>query len=84
MNRWLRFGLCLATGLLLVAGGWLVPAHLRALDTGVAELAGKKSRTVVQEGFALLEQKQLGPAHALMLAARAQNLPECDRLGLAR
>jgi hypothetical protein len=83
MKRWLWFGLCAALGLLMVAGGLLMPVHLRALENKVVELAGRKSRGVAMEGMLLLDQSQLGPAEMLLRAARAENLADTDRLGLA-
>ena len=80
MKRWLGFFGCTALGLTLLVCGLLVPAHLRAVDAHVLKRAGKKTRSVVQEGSALLEQKQLGPARQLALAATAENLREHGQL----
>jgi hypothetical protein len=83
MRRWARLAVCAVLGILLVGLGLLVPAHLRALEIRVAELAGRKTPGVVEEGFYLLEQGQLGSAQMLLAAARAQQLPGAEKLGLA-
>ena len=63
--------------------GLLVPAHLRAVDVNVLKLAGRKGRTLVDEGFALLNQKQVGPAQQLLQAATSENLRGHDQLEAA-
>ena len=74
MKRLFLFVSCIVLGLTLLLCGLLVPAHLRAVDARVVERAGKKSRSLVEEGLALLNQKQLGSAQQLLQAAKTENL----------
>ncbi len=74
MKRWLWFFVCAILGLAMFLCGLLVPAHLRAVDAKVIERAGRRTRTVVDEGLALLSQKQAGPAHQLLQVATMENL----------
>ena len=48
--KWLRFLACCLAGLALLACGLLIPAHLRAVDAGVIQVAGKN-------GYPLTRQK---------------------------
>ena len=41
MRRWFWFILCALLGLIMTVGGLLIPAHLRAVEARVIELAGK-------------------------------------------
>jgi len=43
MNRWVSFCVCAILGLLMLACGLLIPAHLRAVDAAVIQKAGRKS-----------------------------------------
>ena len=83
MKRWFWLFCCAVVALVMVTGGLLVPAHLRAVEAKVIQMAGEKSRTVIGEGEALLERKQLGPAQQLLLAARAEHIAGAEELGLA-
>ncbi len=83
MKRWLWMSLCTVAGLALVLAGLVIPAYLRALDTAVLELAGRKSPALAAEGMAALNYKQAGVAQQLMLAANAARLPGGDQLKLA-
>src|SRR5260370_15769352 len=83
MNRWLWFWVCASVGLVLVACGWLVPAHLRAVDAGVLQLAGKNTPALIQQGLAFVSQHNLGAGQLLLQAARAEGLPERRAPGVA-
>lgn len=82
-HRWTWFFVCAGAGLVLTLCGLLVPAHIRALDIKLVEIAGRKSPTLISEGAAALERNQLGPAQQFLAAARRENDPQADRLGLA-
>ena len=83
MIRWPGFLICVIVGLLMLAGGLLMPAYLRAVDASVVERAGRNSTALLQHGQTLVEAKKLGQARMLMLAARAAGIPGWDRLGEA-
>ena len=40
MRHWIRFWACAILGLMLGLCGWLVPAHLRAVDVNIIQKAG--------------------------------------------
>src|SRR6266568_625648 len=83
MSRWVWFWVCATVGLVLVACGWLVPAHLRAVDATVLQLAGRNTPALVQQWLALVRQHNLGAAQLLLLAAREEALPDRGELGVA-
>ena len=78
--RWLWFVICAVLGLALLAGGLLVPMHLRAVDAGVLERAGQNGPALLEQGRTLAGEQRLGAAQMLMQAARLQAFPGWDRL----
>src|SRR5436309_3589917 len=81
--RWVWFWLCALLGLSMVVYGWLVPAHLRAVDASILQQAGRRTQTLVERGLALVNERKLGAAQLLLEAAREQGLPGRERLGVA-
>jgi hypothetical protein len=79
--RWVCFLSCAAVGVAALACGLLVPAHLRALDAGVLQLARRGGPLLLEQGGTLAGEKKLGAAQILMAAARATGMPGWDRLG---
>ncbi len=79
--RWMWFSICAVLGLVLLASGLLVPMHLRAVDAGVLERAGRSGPALLEEGRALAGEQKLGTARMLMQAARLAEFPGWDRLG---
>ena len=69
-NRKTGFLLCAIPGLLMLAGGLVVPAYLRAVDVGVLQRAGRNTTTLVAQGLALVRENQLGAAQLLLQAAQ--------------
>ena len=65
-SRAIGFLLCAIPGLLVLAGGLVVPAHLRAVDASVLERAGQGTTALVQQGLALVRENQLGAANLTM------------------
>jgi hypothetical protein len=80
-SRWLWAGICAALSLLLLGGGLLVPAHLRALDTSVVRSAGRTGDSLPQRGRQLLESGRLGAAYLFSLAVQRVGMAGWDRLG---
>jgi hypothetical protein len=80
MRSWTLFLSCAVPGLLLFACGWLIPAHLRAVDSIVVEDAGRHTHSVVASGLALVNTRHLGAADMLLHAAQAQQLPAWSTL----
>ena len=78
--RWLFFLFCAALGLALLACGLLVPMHLRAVDAGILERAGRSGPALLDEGKTLAGEQKLGTAQMLMQAARLETFPGWDRL----
>src|ERR1035437_8707023 len=82
-NRTTRFLLCAIPGLLMLAGGLLVPAHLRAVDSGVLQSAGRNTMSLVEQGLRLVRVNQLGAAQLLLQAGQAEAIPGWPELWLA-
>ena len=70
--------ICTVFGLALLLGGWLMPAHLRAIESPVLKQAGRNTPTVTGHGLELVRAGQLGPAELLSRAALAERLPADD------
>ncbi len=83
MKRVIGFLTCAVLGLALVFCGLLMPAHLRAVDTGVIAKAGGNRATVIDRGLALARSNDLGAAQLLLEAANRNALPEREKLTAA-
>lgn len=83
MNRLVWFLICAILGLGLLIEGLSVPAHLRAVDVSVLEVAGKRAPSLVAHGLELTGEQRLGAAQLLWQAAQEQGLPGRDKLGAA-
>ncbi len=81
--RWPGFLICAILGLVMLIGGLLIPAYLRAVDASIIQWAGRSDPTLLEQGRALADAKKLGAAKMLMLAARAAGIPGWDRFGEA-
>lgn len=82
-NRLLCILVCAASGALLLVCGLLVPAHLRAVDLGVIQKAGRGGPSFTQQGVAFVSGQNLGVARLLLQAAQAETIPGREQLGLA-
>ena len=80
-SRWLWFWLCIILALMLLAGGLLVPAHLRALDSSVVQAAGRSGVSLLDRGKTLAATGRLGAAQLYAPAARLAEIPGWDRFG---
>ncbi len=83
MNRWLWALICMVSSLLLLFCGLLVPAYLRAVDVSVIRNAGQKTPTLLAQGLALVNQKNVGVASMFLAAAQAEGITGWQKLGLA-
>ncbi len=83
MRRWVCVWLCAIIGLLLLVSGWLMPVHLRAVDSAVLRRAGERTPSLVQRGLELVKEKNLGAAEMLLQTAREEGLADRGELGLA-
>ncbi len=82
-NRLTGFLMCAIPGLLMLAGGLAVPAHLRAVDAAVLQRAGRNTPALFEQGLALVRENNLGAAQLLLQAGQEAGLPDRQRLGLA-
>jgi len=80
MNRWAWFGICLVLGLLMFVGGWLVPAHPRAMEPAVLERAGHNTSLLADRAGELMHIGEFGAAELLSAAAQRNKLPDADKL----
>ena len=82
-NRATGFLLWAVPGALLLALGLLLPAHLRAVDSGVLRAAGRKTASLVEQGLLLVKENNLGAAGLLLQAAQHQRVPGQPELASA-
>jgi len=83
MSRWVTSLACTILGLVMLAFGLIIPAHLRAVDDAVIQKAGKSTPTLVFRGQELVSDNQLGAAQLLAQAARQERLPNREKLEFA-
>jgi len=62
-------------GLVLLTAGLLLPAHLRAVDSALAEKAGARTPDLTSAGKKLMKQQRLGAAQLVAQAAQQENIP---------
>ena len=83
MKRWVSFTLCVVLGLLLLLCGWLIPAHLRAVEEPVLSQAGRNSTSLVGRGVSLAHIGQYGAGEMILRAAQSERLPDTNDLSSA-
>src|SRR5215470_639950 len=83
MSRWVWFFVCAILGLVMLICGLLVPAHLRAVDASLLQKAGRGTPALLDAGFELAHNDQLGAAELVADAARQERVLGWDRLGQA-
>jgi len=83
MRRWTWLLICALLGVVMLLGGLLMPAHLRAVDASVVQQAGRRTPALVEQGLALAAENNLGAAQLLWQAAQVERLPGREKLGLA-
>ena len=83
MKRWISLTFCLVLGLLLLLGGWLIPAHLRAVEEPVLKEAGRNSTSLVGRGVSLVHLGQYGAGEIILRAAQSAHLPDTNELSAA-
>src|SRR3974390_2778371 len=83
MSRWVTCFGCAIAGLVLLALGLVIPAHLRAVDVDVLKQAGQGTTSLISRGLALASQNQLGSAQLLSRAARQERLTGSEKLEFA-
>jgi hypothetical protein len=76
MKRWVWFTLCAVLGLLLLLCGWLIPAHLRAVEEPVLEQAGHNSTSLVGRGVSLVHIGQYGAGELILRAAQKAKIAD--------
>ena len=74
MKRWVYFWLCVIVSSLMIIGGWLMPVHLRAVDSTVILRAGIGTTALVNRGLALVRAKKPGAAELLLQAAETEKI----------
>lgn len=80
MNRWVWFTLCGVLGLLLLLCGWLIPAHLRAIEEPILTQAGRNSSSLVGRGVNLAHIGQYSSAQTLLRAAERNHFSDTNEL----
>ncbi len=80
MNRWVRLILCALLGLLLLLCGWLIPAHLRAIEEPVLAQASHNSASLAGRGVSLAHIGQYSAAEMLLRAAERAKSSDTNEL----
>ncbi len=83
MSRWFLFLLCAFCGLVLLACGLLVPAHLRAVDGSVIQRAGQNTPTLAGRGLVRIAEENFGAAQLDLQAAQQEMLANRAELSAA-
>src|SRR5437773_504739 len=83
MTRWIGFLGCAIFGLALLFCGLQVPAHLRAVDAIVLQMAGTGTPSLIDGGLSLVKKNQLGAAQLFLAAAQSAGIAESDKLDVA-
>jgi hypothetical protein len=83
MKRWVWFSLCMLLGLLLLLCGWLIPAHLRAVEEPVLRQAGLNSSSLTGRGVTLAHTGQYGSGEMLLIAAQRAKFSDTNELAAA-
>ena len=74
MKRWVFFSLCLIFSSVLLVWGWLMPIHLRAVDSNVIQRAGQHTPDLVGRGLKLVRERKPGAAELLLQAAEREQI----------
>src|SRR5262249_54654794 len=83
MNRSVLLLICAILGVVLLACGLSLPAHLRAVDARILQKAGNNTPSLTGDGLALVADKKLGAAQLVLHAARSKGLADEDKLAVA-
>ena len=79
-KRLLILMICAVLGLTLLLVGWLVPAHLRAVDASVVQQAGRGTPGLVEQGLGQVNRQNLGTAQLLLQVAQFERLRGTEKL----
>ncbi len=80
MKRWLWCSVCVLLAVVMVLGGWLISAHLRAVEASVLERAGRHSPGLVEHGLDMAKRGNLGAAQLLSQATQQEGIPGSAQL----
>lgn len=80
MSRWPWFLVSLFIAAVAFGCGWLVPAHIRAVNVQVIEAAGRGTPTLVERGIVLVRERNSSAAKLLLDAAEAKAIPGRERI----
>jgi hypothetical protein len=83
MSRWVWFWICALLGLAMLICGLMVPAHLRAVDARILQKAARNGSSLVDQGLALVNERNLGAAQLLLQAAQKETVPGREKLASA-
>lgn len=76
MSRFACFWTALVAAVLLLACGYLIPAHIRAVDASVLQAAGRGTPSLVKRAMDLVALEKLGSAQLLFQVAKAEGLSD--------
>lgn len=70
----------ISLGLAILILGWIIPANLKSIDPLLLKKAAKLSKSIVEEGVALVGNDRVGPAQIVLTAASDIGHPDTNRL----
>ena len=73
-NRWFWVAVCLAGAGVLILCGWLVPMHLRVVDSSVLQFASLGQPSLVDRGLALERANNQDAARLFLQAAQQEKM----------
>ena len=70
----------ISVGLAILILGWIIPANIKSIDPLLLKKAAQLSKSIVEEGVALVGNDRVGPAQIVLTAALDIGHPDTNRL----
>ena len=70
----------ISVGLAILILGWIIPANIKSIDPLLLKKAAQLSKSIVEEGVALVGNDRVGPAQIVLTAAIDIGHPDTNRL----
>ena len=70
----------ISVGLAILILGWIIPANIKSIDPLLLKKAAQLSKSIIEEGVALVGNDRVGPAQIVLTAAIDIGHPDTNRL----
>ena len=70
----------ISVGLAILILGWIIPANIKSIDPLLLKKAAQLSKSIIEEGVALVGNDRVGPAQIVLTAALDIGHPDTNRL----